>query len=293
MISYHGVFKVGKCADEVTSSCAHSQNDKSSKTFKETGRQGEGDEERDCTRGRLRYRALPDKQSTYIQPEAAQWARTARCRSKPSRAWRIYNGTDCRYLSDCAATAIEQLLSSWRMTKWLSERAAKRPNRKTIQNKQPKTERRGTGWARERTSILVSCAVDWRLGRIAGVISKSISGTTTTTRPSDHATQNSISLFSLQSPVSFSFVSFDLISSFLGGGKVLFELLARWDTHRCDVFCNLFRIRSPLASASETDRSQIATIYCRVHAPIAIKLCHIHFGTRRAWDKAQKTMSCS
>lgn len=68
------------------------------------------------------------------------------------------------------------------------------------------------------------------------------------------------SVFSLRFRlVSFRFFTFDLISSFLGrvgGGKVLFELFARWDTHRCDVFCNLFRIRSPFASELKTDRSK-------------------------------------
>lgn len=222
------------------------------------------------------------------------------CPHCPSRAWRIYNGTDCRYLSDCAATAIEQLLSSWRMTKWLSERAAKRPNRKTIQNKQPKTQRDET--LAEPESARPSWSAAQSIGDL-GALRASFQKVSPARRQlRDQATTRPkipfrFSVFSLQSSVSFSFVSFDLISSFLGragGGKVLFELFARWDTHRCDdVFCNLFRIRSPLASASETDRSQIATIYCRVHAPIAIKLCHIHFGTRRAWDKAQKTMSCS
>lgn len=183
------------------------------------------------------------------------------------------------------------------MTKWLSERAAKRPNRKTIQNKQPKTQRDET--QSEPESARPSWSAAQSIGDL-GALRASFQKVSPARRQlRDQATTRPkipfrFSVFSLRSSVSFRFVSFDLISSFLGGGKVLFELFARWDTHRCDdVFCNLFHIRSPLASASETDRSQIATIYCRVHAPIAIKLCHIHFGTRRAWDRAQKTMSCS
>lgn len=181
------------------------------------------------------------------------------------------------------------------MTKWLSERAAKRPNRKTIQNKQPKTQRDEA--LAEPESARPSWSAAQSIGDL-GALRASFQKVSPARRQlRDQATKRPRDPkfhFAFQSSVSFSFVSFDLISSFLGGGKVLFELFARWDTHRCDdVFCNLFRIRSPLASASETDRSQIATIYCRVHAPIAIKLCHIHVGTRRAWDKAQKTMSCS
>lgn len=98
----------------------------------------------------------------------------------------------------------------------------------------------------------------------------------------DHATQNSISVFSLQSSVSslrFRLVSFRLISSFLGragqaGAKSCLNCLR--DEIPIDATC------FAICFAFEALRSKIATIYCRVHAPIAIKLCHIHCGTRRA-----------
>lgn len=132
----------------------------------------------------------------------------------------------------------------------MSELRKDRTNRKTIQNKQPKTESRVTDTVRagagEREHFhlgqLRQSIGD--LGALRASFQKSpATTTTTTTRPRDPK---------FHFAVRYS-VSFDLISSFSlsflgtgpgrGGGKVLFELCARWvSIYRCAVFCNLNRI---------------------------------------------------
>lgn len=144
----------------------------------------------------------------------------------------------------------------WRMTKWAScektartERPFKTNNRKQRVESQTQTQSEPEPESAN-TSILVSC--DSRLATWAhcGRHFKNLQ-LQRRRQLRDHATQNSISLFGVRYSVSF-----DLISSFSlsflgtgpgrGGGKVLFELCARWvSIYRCTVFCNLNRIWSP------------------------------------------------